>query len=31
MTVFLRSVTQNRDGKIIAVIALGYDGDGAAA
>jgi len=31
ITVFLRSVTQNWDGKLIAVIVSGYDGDGAAA
>ncbi len=31
ITVFLRSLTQNWDGKIIAVIVSGYDGDGAAA
>ncbi len=31
ITVFLRSITQNWDGKIIAVIVSGYDGDGAAA
>ena len=28
---FLRSVTKHRDGKLIAVIVPGYDGDGAAA
>ena len=31
ITVFLRSLTQNWDGKVIAVIVSGYDGDGAAA
>lgn len=31
ITVFLRSITRNWDGKIIAVIVSGYDGDGAAA
>ena len=31
ITVFLRSLTKNWDGKIIAVIVSGYDGDGAAA
>jgi chemotaxis response regulator CheB len=31
ITVFLRSLIQNWDGKIIAVIVSGYDGDGAAA
>ena len=31
ITVFLRSMTQNWDGKVIAVIVSGYDGDGAAA
>jgi len=31
ITVFLRSLTENWDGKIIAVIVSGYDGDGAAA
>jgi len=31
ITVFLRSLTENWDGKLIAVIASGYDGDGAAA
>jgi chemotaxis response regulator CheB len=31
ITVFLRSLTDNWDGKIIAVIVSGYDGDGAAA
>src|SRR4030042_5663445 len=31
ITVFLRSLTQNWDGKLIAVIVYGYDGDGAAA
>jgi len=31
ITVFLRSMTQNWDGKLIAVIVSGYDGDGAAA
>ena len=31
ITVFLRSLTQNWDGKIIAVIVSGYDGDGAVA
>jgi chemotaxis response regulator CheB len=29
--VFLRSLTQNWDGQLIAVILSGYDGDGAAA
>jgi two-component system, chemotaxis family, protein-glutamate methylesterase/glutaminase len=29
ITVFLRSLTENWDGKIIAVIVSGYDGDGA--
>jgi two-component system, chemotaxis family, protein-glutamate methylesterase/glutaminase len=29
ITVFLRSITQNWDGKIITVIVSGYDGDGA--
>lgn len=29
ITVFLRSLTKNWDGKIIAVIVSGYDGDGA--
>lgn len=29
ITVFLRSITQNWDGKLIAVIVSGYDGDGA--
>ena len=29
ITVFLRSLTQNWDGKIIAIIVSGYDGDGA--
>lgn len=29
ITVFLRSLTQNWDGKLIAVIVSGYDGDGA--
>ena len=31
ITVFLRSLTQNWDGTIIAVIVSGFDGDGAAA
>ncbi len=31
ITVFLHSLSQNWDGKIIAVIVSGYDGDGAAA
>jgi chemotaxis response regulator CheB len=31
ITVFLRSMTQNWDGKLIAVIVSGYDGDGAEA
>jgi len=31
ITVFLRSMTQHWDGKLIAVIVSGYDGDGAAA
>jgi chemotaxis response regulator CheB len=31
ITVFLRSLTKHWDGKIIAVIVSGYDGDGAAA
>ena len=31
ITVFLRSLTQYWDGKLIAVIVSGYDGDGAAA
>ena len=31
ITVFLRSLTQNWDGKVVAVIVSGYDGDGAAA
>lgn len=31
ITVFLRSLTQNWDGKLIAVIVSGYDGDGAVA
>lgn len=30
-TVFLRSLIENRDGKLIAVIDSGFDGDGAAA
>src|ERR1700686_5495722 len=30
ITVFLRSLTQHWDGKLIAVIVSGYDGDGAA-
>lgn len=29
ITVFLRSLTQNWDGKLIAIIVSGYDGDGA--
>jgi len=31
ITVFLRSLTQHWDGKLVAVIVSGYDGDGAAA
>ncbi len=31
ITVFLKSLTQNWDGKLIAVIVSGFDGDGAAA
>ena len=31
ITVFLRSLTENWDGKLIAVIVSGYDGDGAVA
>ena len=31
ITVFLRSLTDNWDGKLVAVIVSGYDGDGAAA
>ena len=31
ITVFLRSMTEHWDGKLIAVIVSGYDGDGAAA
>ena len=31
ITVFLRSMTENWDGQLIAVIVSGYDGDGAAA
>jgi chemotaxis response regulator CheB len=31
ITVFLRSLTQHWDGKLIAVIVSGYDGDGTAA
>jgi len=31
ITVFLRSMTKHWDGKLIAVIVSGYDGDGAAA
>src|SRR5271156_4346920 len=31
ITVFLRSLTQNWDGQLIAVILSGYDGDGAGA
>ena len=31
ITVFLRSLTQHWEGKLIAVIVSGYDGDGAAA
>jgi two-component system chemotaxis response regulator CheB len=31
ITVFFRSMTENWDGKLIAVIVSGYDGDGAAA
>jgi two-component system, chemotaxis family, protein-glutamate methylesterase/glutaminase len=29
ITVFMRSLTENWDGKLIAVIVSGYDGDGA--
>jgi len=29
ITVFLRSITENWDGKLVAVIVSGYDGDGA--
>jgi two-component system chemotaxis response regulator CheB len=31
ITVFLRSLTQHWEGKLVAVIVSGYDGDGAAA
>jgi chemotaxis response regulator CheB len=31
ITVFMRSMTENWDGKLIAVIVSGFDGDGAAA
>jgi chemotaxis response regulator CheB len=31
ITVFMRSLTENWDGKLISVIVSGYDGDGAAA
>ncbi len=31
ITIFLRSLTENWDGQLIAVIVSGYDGDGAAA
>lgn len=31
ITVFLRSLTKNWDGKLIAVIVSGYDGDGSPA
>ena len=31
ITIFMRSMTENWDGKLIAVIVSGYDGDGAAA
>ena len=31
ITVFIRSITENWDGKIVAVIVSGFDGDGAAA
>jgi two-component system, chemotaxis family, protein-glutamate methylesterase/glutaminase len=31
ITVFLKSLTQHWDGKVVAVIVSGYDGDGAAA
>ena len=31
ITVFLRSLTENWSGKLVAVIVSGYDGDGAAA
>ena len=31
ITVFMRSLTEHRDGKLIAVIVSSYDGDGAAA
>jgi chemotaxis response regulator CheB len=31
ITVFMRSMTEHWDGKLIAVIVSGYDGDGAAA
>jgi len=31
ITVFLRSLTENWDGKLVAVIVSGFDGDGAAA
>jgi chemotaxis response regulator CheB len=31
ITVFMRSMTENWDGKLVAVIVSGYDGDGAEA
>ena len=31
ITVFLKSITKHWDGKLVAVIVSGYDGDGAAA
>jgi chemotaxis response regulator CheB len=31
ITVFMRSLTENWDGKLVAVIVSGFDGDGAAA
>ena len=31
ITVFMRSLTEHWDGKLIAIIVSGYDGDGAAA
>jgi chemotaxis response regulator CheB len=31
ITIFLRSLTKNWDGQLVAVILSGYDGDGAAA
>jgi chemotaxis response regulator CheB len=31
ITIFLRSLTENWDGKLIAIIVSGFDGDGAAA